>query len=86
VPTVTALVNIRFNALIRGVIRYTKAPSQAWAEGARVFWDVANSRFTTVGPGNLFVGFAVEATGSGSTGADLTGTVYLNGVAADTGT
>jgi len=84
VPTVTAAINIRFNALIRGVVRYTKAPSQAWTEGARVFWDAGNGRFTTVGAGNLLVGFAVEANTSGAT--DTIGTVYLNAIASDTGT
>ena len=84
VPTVTAAVGIRFNALVRGVIRFTKVGSQAWAEGARVFWDVANARFTTVGAGNLLAGFAVEAVGSGAT--ETTGVVSLSGIASDTGT
>lgn len=84
VPTVTAAVGIAFAALIRGVVSYTKVGSQAWAEGARVFWDSGNSRFTTVGAGNLLVGFAVEAVGSGA--GETTGKVYLNAIASDTGT
>ena len=65
----------RFNGLVEGVITHAKAPSQAWAEGARVYWDEGNKRFTTSGSGNLPAGYAVAAVGGGAD--DTTGTVLL---------
>jgi predicted RecA/RadA family phage recombinase len=79
VPGVTAAATVKFNGMIRGVFLLPKAPSQAWAEGALVYWDSGNARCTTAGPGNLLVGFAVEAVGSGAT--LTTGKVMLHGVA-----
>lgn len=85
IPTVTAAEDVRFVGLIQGVFRnMTKPGSQAWAEGARVYWDNGNSRFTTSGAGNVLVGFAVEEVGSGA--SLTTGTVYLTGVANESGT
>jgi predicted RecA/RadA family phage recombinase len=85
IPTVTASAAARFVGMIRGVFRsMTKPGSQAWAEGARVYWDSGNSRFTTSGAGNLLVGFAVETVGSGA--SETTGTVFLTGVANESGT
>lgn len=62
---------------VTGVIKYTKAASQAWAVGDLVYWDDANGLFTTT-PGNgLFCGFATKVVAGGST--DTTGYVRLNG-------
>ena len=79
VPTVTVLSGARFNGLMRGVVEATKVGSQAWAEGAIVYWDEANLRFTTSPTGNLRAGFATEAVGAGA--GETTGKVYLEGVA-----
>jgi predicted RecA/RadA family phage recombinase len=84
VPMVTAAQTVRFNGMIRGVFTVTKVGSQAWTEGAIVYWDSGNARFTTVGPGNLRAGFATQAVGSGA-GA-TTGEVFLDGVVGDQGT
>lgn len=65
----------RFNGLVEGVITHTKVGSQAWAEGARVYWDEGNKRFTTSAPGNLPAGYAVAAVGAGAD--ETTGTVLL---------
>lgn len=79
IATVTAAAGARFNGITEGVITHAKAPSQAWAEGALVYWDVANKRFTTVAAGKLLAGVAVGAVGAGA--GETTGTVRLNGAA-----
>ncbi len=84
IPTVTAAATVRFVGLIRGVFTVTKVGSQAWTEGAIVYWDAGNTRFTTAGSGNFQAGVAVAAVGSGA-GA-TTGTVRLDGVGRETGT
>jgi len=84
IPTVTAAVNVRFNGMVVGVFRVTKVGSQAWTEGAVVFWDAGNSRFTTSGAGNFQAGIAVEAVGSGA--SETTGVVRLDGIAREQGT
>lgn len=84
IPTVTAAAAARFTGIIRGVVSVTKVGSQAWTEGAVVFWDSGNSRFTTVGAGAFQAGFALEAVGSGASAT--TGTVMLDGVAREQGT
>jgi predicted RecA/RadA family phage recombinase len=78
IPTVTAAAGARFNGLITGVITHAKAPSQAWAEGAVVYWDDANSRFTTSSVGSMQAGVAVVAVGAGA--GETTGTVRLDGI------
>lgn len=70
---------LSFEGLTRGVFSVTKTASQAWAEGALVYWDDAAGEFTTVAAGNLRVGCAAEAVGSGA--GETTGKVRLDGVA-----
>jgi predicted RecA/RadA family phage recombinase len=89
IPTTTAAATEKFSGYIRGVFRVTKVGSQAWAEGAVVYWDSGNTRFTTVGAGNLRCGFATLGLGAampGSGSGETTGYVYLDGVANDSGT
>ena len=78
IATVTAAQTERFVGLVEGVITYTKIGSQAWAEGAIVYWDADPGRFTTVAAGNFRAGVAAVAVGSGS--GETTGTVRLDGV------
>jgi predicted RecA/RadA family phage recombinase len=78
VPAQTALVNVKFVGKTTGVFSVTKAGSQAWTEGAIVYWDSGNARFTTVATGNFRAGTAVEAVGAGA--SLTTGTVRLDGV------
>lgn len=89
IPAVTAAATVKFEGMIRGVFKVTKVGSQAWAEGAIVYWDAGNSRFTTVGPGNLRAGFAVLGLGTampGSGATETTGYVMLNGISSEAGT
>ena len=62
---------------LTGVWSMPKAPSQAWAIGAPVYWDAGNSRATTVASTHKMIGsaWAVVAGGAG----DTTGVVRLNG-------
>lgn len=76
---VTADPTIQFEGKIRGVFTVTKAASQAWTEGALVYWDDTNGEFTTTATGNHLAGWATEAAESGA--ALTTGHVYLDGVA-----
>jgi predicted RecA/RadA family phage recombinase len=88
-PMVTAAATVRFNGMIRGVFEVTKVGSQAWTEGAIVYWDAGNTRFTTVGTGNLRAGFAVlglAAAMPGSGAGETTGYVMLTGSAEEAGT
>lgn len=71
-----------FEGVIRGNVAIAKAGSQAWADGALVYWDDGNGQCTTVATGNLLIGRAVlPAIGSGS--GETTGHVYLDGAARD---
>ncbi len=75
IATVTAAAGARFNGLVEGVVSHAKAPSQAWVEGARVYWDNGNKRFTTSAGGNTAAGHAVVATGAGA--GETTGVLRL---------
>jgi|SRR5678809_1121642 predicted RecA/RadA family phage recombinase len=79
VPTVNASVGESFAALVVGVISYTKAGSQAWAQGESIYWN--GTVFTTDAGGgsNPLVGTAAESIGSGA--GETTGKVRLDGVA-----
>jgi len=50
----------------RGEFTLTKVGSQAWVIGDRLYWDNTNKRLTTVSSGNLQVGVATAAVGSGA--------------------
>ena len=65
---------------LTGVYDLPKVGSQAWTVGAKVYWDAANARCTTVASGNTLIGVAVLAVGSGA--GETTGRVRLNGTAA----
>ena len=58
-----------------GVYELPKRPDQAWDVGTKVYWDNANSRLTSVAPGNKLVGVAVEAAADPSD----TGVALLDG-------
>jgi predicted RecA/RadA family phage recombinase len=63
--------------LTQGVFDLTKVGSQAWTVGALVYWDDTNKRCTTVATGNLLIGNAIAAVGSGA--GETIGRVRLNG-------
>ena len=56
-----------------------KAPSQAWAVGARIYWENAARLATTVVASNTLIGAATEPVAGGVN--DTIGRVRLNGVA-----
>ena len=59
-----------------GVFDLVKIGSQAWAAGAKVYWDNTNKRCTTVATDNTLIGVATEAVASGA--GDTVGRVRLN--------
>ena len=63
--------------LVTGVFELPKAASQAWAVGAKVYWDNTAKNTTTTVSGNTLIGVAVKAVGG--TAGETTGTVRLNG-------
>lgn len=71
-----------FVGVTEGVFDVTKVGSQAWTEGALVYWDNGNTRFTTTASGSLLAGVAVADVGSGA--GETTGRVRLNGAAKTT--
>lgn len=62
--------------LVTGVVDLPKAPSQAWAVGAKVYWDNAARVCTTTATGNTLIGVAVKAVGG--TAGETIGQVRLN--------
>lgn len=64
VPAVSADAGDPFNGSARGVFRIAKPETEAWEEGAKVYWDDTEKKVTTVvgSPANTLVGAAIEAT------------------------
>ena len=79
VPTIDADTNDLFTGVATGVVSGTKPGSQAWTEGAKIYWDDSAKKFTTTSSANTLVGVAAEAVGSGV--SETTGKVRLDGVA-----
>lgn len=57
----------------RGVFTLPKATGEAWTQGALLYWDSGNSRFTTTAGGNTLAAFAAAAAAS----ADTIGSVAI---------
>lgn len=74
----TAAQTLPFDAYVTGVHSVTKVGSQAWTEGAVVYWDNSAKNFTTVSTANYRAGIAVVAVGSGA--GETVGVVRLNGL------
>lgn len=79
IPVADADAGDSFAGSTTGVYSVTKVGSQAWTEGATVYWDDGNSRFTTTATGSYKAGVAAAAVGSGA--GETTGTVRLDGIA-----
>lgn len=62
---------------LEGVFELAKADSQAWTQGAKIYWDNTNKVCTTTSAGNTLIGCASEAV-AGTAGLVL-GRVRLNG-------
>ena len=73
----TVAATFPFNGATRGVFKITKAASQAWTEGALVYWDDSAKDFTTVAAAHFLAGVATAAVAGGA--GDTTGYVRLNG-------
>lgn len=58
-----------------GVFEMPKLAAQAWTVGAKVYWDNANARCTTVATANTLIGCAAAAAANPSD----TGIVALDG-------
>lgn len=78
IPQETVAETLSFDGYVTGVHSVPKVGSQAWTEGAIVYWDNTNHYFTTTSTSNYRGGAAVEAVGSGA-GA-TTGKVRLAGI------
>lgn len=61
---------------LTGVFDLTKAGSQAWTVGVKVYWDDTNKRTTSVATSNTLIGVATEAVAGGA--GDTIGRVRLN--------
>ncbi|WP_428924990.1 DUF2190 family protein [Marinibacterium sp. SX1] len=61
----------------RGVFSLPKTGAQAWTQGDALFWDTAEAEVTSVGTGNVHVGFAPEDVGASAEA----GAVLLTGAA-----
>lgn len=59
----------------KGVFDLPKLEAQAWTAGAKVYWDGANDRCTTVATSNTLIGAAAVAAANPST----VGRVLLDG-------
>lgn len=66
-----------FEGATEGVFDLPKADSQAWVEGAKVYWDNTNKVCTTTATSNTLMGCAVLAVAN--TAGLTTGRVRLNG-------
>lgn len=60
-----------------GVYTLPKTSAQAWAQGDKIYWDVANKRCDTDGTVGMLIGTATVAAANPSASAD----VLLNGCA-----
>jgi predicted RecA/RadA family phage recombinase len=78
VPRETVAQTLPFDGDAEGVHALPKADSQAWTEGAVIYWDNAAKNCTTVSTANYRVGVAAAAVAS--TAGLTTGLVRLNGV------
>ncbi len=61
-------------AAISGVATVTKITSQAFTQGAKLYWDDTNKRLTTTASGNTLVGIAFAAAAT----SDATCQILLN--------
>ena len=61
-----------------GVWSLAKAGSQAWTQGAKIYWDNTAKVCTSVATGNTLIGVATAAVGNGA--GETTGPVRLGAV------
>lgn len=73
VACVSAAEGESFAAEVEGVYTLPKTTSEAWTEGAKLYWDNTAKSFTTTSTSNTLAGFAAAAAAS----ADTTGNVLV---------
>lgn len=73
VPSTTAAEGETFNGDTEGCFEVDAATSQAWTQGALLYWDDSAKKFTTTSTSNTKAAVAIAAKGS----ADATGKVKL---------
>jgi len=61
VPAIAAAVGATFAGHVTGVFDVAAATSQAWTQGALVYWDDTAKNFTTTAGSNQKAGYAVDA-------------------------
>src|SRR5690242_2646441 len=76
VPRITAASGVSFDADVAGIHALPKTASQAWAEGQKIYWDVANARCDSGQLNGPLIGTASQAIGSGA--GETTGYVRLS--------
>jgi predicted RecA/RadA family phage recombinase len=76
VASADALTGAEVETALTGVFDLTKAPSQAWGVGDKIYWDDSTNVATKTVAGNTLIGVAVQAVAGGA--ADTIGRVRLN--------
>lgn len=61
VATMDVLSGARAPFALDGVFELTKADSQAWTEGAKIYWDNTAKNCTTTAMSNTLIGVCTEA-------------------------
>jgi predicted RecA/RadA family phage recombinase len=74
----TVAQTLPFDGYVRGIVSVLKVGSQAWTEGANVYWDDSGKNFTTTATSNQYAGVALVAVGSGA--GETTGVILFNGI------
>ncbi len=77
VAAATVAATLPFEGAAVGVFTLPKDNTQAWTEGALLYWDDTAKELSTTATGNLLVGAAESA----ALAADTTGPIRLNGIA-----
>ncbi len=62
---------------LTGIFDLTKAPSQSWSVGVKIYWDATNWWATTTATSNTLIGAAAAPVGGGA--SETIGCVRLNG-------
>lgn len=75
IASVDVLLGVTAAFVTEGVFDLPKVGSQAWAVGAKVYWDDTNKYLTTTSSANTLVGKAVAAVGAGA--GETTGRIKL---------
>lgn len=72
-----AISGAEVEVMLTGVHDLAKAASQAWAIGAKIYWDDTNKVATTTATSNTLIGVALLPVAGGA--SDTIGRVRLNG-------